>query len=142
MIDPKAELEAIRAEIANRAKARAEAEIANADAVELAAAKRQLADEEAYDKAVSEHGASNIERVDTVRGLVIVKRPTGALFRKFADSEKSDLQAAEQFVMPCRVYPSAEEFGRWIDQTPGIILDIVLACSALAGSKKAQQLKK
>jgi hypothetical protein len=138
----KAELEAIRAEIANRAKARAAAEAASADDAELAAAKRQLADEEAYDKAVSEHGASNIERVETVRGLVIVKRPPGALFRKFADSEKSDTLAAEQFVMPCRVYPSAEVFGRWIDETPGIIVDLVLACSALAGSKKAAQLKK
>jgi pyruvate/2-oxoglutarate dehydrogenase complex dihydrolipoamide acyltransferase (E2) component len=131
--DPKAELAAVRAQLAAIEQARQERD--KDPAVLLAKAKRQLADEMAIADAERVHGAvgEGIACVYTPKGVVIVKRPHHLIFRRFADSGELTTAACEKLIGPCLVHPSKEAFEDLTEEFPGVIATLAALCTKLAG---------
>ncbi len=130
------ELRAKRLEI----EARREADkLANADAEELARETRALADAEAIDAAEKEHGADGIRIVQTEEGVIIVKRPAQATYRKFIDTGKGDTESLDKLAAPCLVYPAKLEYRRLLDKYPHTVVACANAVCALAGAKPSEK---
>lgn len=131
-----AALEARRAELAARREARAaEAEVnAETRALEL-----EVADAEAIDKAETELGVEGkqIAIVRTDLGCVIIKRPTGAAYQRFVDSDLKT-KDAEAFVKSCRVHPEQLGFARILSERPGVLSTLADKAVELAGFKRKE----
>lgn len=136
-----AKLEALRAKRASlAAQPDPEAELDAAIAAEEAA----IALAEAQAKARSELGPEGVKwrTVETLAGSFIVMRPQGAAYRAFQDQENSKYVDAEKFVFPLVRFPSKEAAGRVIDEQPGVLMDLLLAATELAGARAVVQAKK
>jgi hypothetical protein len=102
---------------------------------------RALADEQANAAAEAEHGplGKRIEAVRTGQGVVIVKLPGAALFRRWLDRcvnpKPLTMDDAEQLVRPCVVSPDRETFDRWLKVEGAILPRCAQACSRLAGTR-------
>lgn len=124
-----AELEAKRA-----ARAAAAETSAAALALEL-----EVADAEAIDKAESEHGVEGrhiaVERTDL--GCVIIRRPTGAAYQRFVDSDMQT-KHAEALIKSCRVHPEPLAFARILSERPGALSHLAQKAAALAGFKREE----
>jgi len=125
-----ADLNAQREQIALRRQQRADEE---ERVQKLAEAERALRDEEAVDAAEQEHGAKKIAVVQTDLGVVIVKRPHVATFRKFQDKGSTDSESLEKLVRPCLVYPKLPEFELICSELPATLLRVANAVTMLAG---------
>jgi len=134
------ELEKIREARAVIAAARAQRIGDRAEAEELEREKQLLADDEAMEKAEAAHGPPGraILAVPTDLGVVIVKRPHAALFRRFQDSETTSMQECEKLVRPCVVHPPSAELDKILDQLPATLPRLVVAVGVLAGLRKEE----
>lgn len=124
-----AELEAKQAiAAARRAKLR--------EVDELASAKRALEEETALADAEELHGVDFVRSTKTPMGLVIVKGPHKATWRKFqakfADGKLPADADQEAFVRPCLLRPEASAFDALIEKHPGILLEVVNAVASIA----------
>jgi hypothetical protein len=84
----------------------------------------------------------HIAAVGTRLGVVIVKRPHVATYRKFqelADPKANDL---ENFVRPCVVYPDAAAFDRINDELPGVMGVAAKLIGRLAGAASEELMGK
>lgn len=124
----KAAREALRVE--REAKAEAARLEREADAEE-----RALADETALDAAEREHGEGRVAGVETAMGLVIVKRPHSALYRRFVDAQKATVTEFEKLVLPNVVYPSKERVESILEEQPAVLSELASAVCRLAGAK-------
>jgi hypothetical protein len=126
------EIKRRRAEIAAARERRAE-ERARAAAVEDA--ERELADDEALEKAEIEIGPVDvmIALVDTPLGQIIMKRPHAATFKRFQDRENKKSEYVLEFIKPCRVYPDLAAFERILEALPATAIRCANAAARLAG---------
>lgn len=129
-----AELESIRAKRQALAEAR-EARALPTVGESLALEKRALADDEALDRLEQEHGriGTVIQIVRSNVGGVIVRRPHMAVFRRFQDEGKRDMEAIDRLVRPCVLYPSKPEFDRMCEELPFLMQLVADAVVTLAG---------
>jgi hypothetical protein len=108
---------------------------------ELEREERALKDEQAIADAELEHGplGKRIEAVRTGQGVVIVRRPNPASFRRWQDRNVSSkditMDDAEQLVRPALVHPDKVTFDAWVKEEPGILPRCAAACSRLAGAR-------
>lgn len=125
----------VKAERAKLAAEQAERDAASKDADDLAREEMALANERALADAESKHGRirdGKIGAIETRLGVVIVKRPEPAFYRRFMKG--TDPRAdAEMLVRHCRAYPSAEAFESWMEEQPGLLDPASAVCVALAG---------
>lgn len=129
----KAELKAL----ADAAQARVDAA---SDAAELASLRRQIADAKAIASAEETHGpvGTRIARYDTDLGVVIVKRPNHLFYRQFTDAGKLDTNTCLTLVLRALVHPSREEFDRYAEEQPGIVIPLASLVAQLAGTRAAE----
>lgn len=138
-LDPSAEinseLERVRAARAAIARAREQREAIEAPHRKLAEEELALKNEQAIELAEQEHGLAGkkIAIVGTDLGVVIVKRPHAALFKRFQDRGKTSSKELDELVRPCLVYPTVTEYERICDELPATLLHIADAVSGLAG---------
>jgi hypothetical protein len=104
-------------------------------AAQLAEEKLNLANEQAVEAAEIEHGpvGTKIALVHTSLGVVIVKRPHVATFRKFQDRGKTESKYLLEYVRPCLVYPTLPEYERICDEEPATLARCASALHTLAG---------
>jgi hypothetical protein len=138
---------AARKAAARAALAEAENEIAglhDVEAAEVERLEREAHDKAALAKAIKEHGPVGklIEVVDTVAGMVIVKRPHPATFKRFLDTEKITVDEIDAMSRPCVIYPDMGRYDVMAETQPGIVGEVANACAYLAGVKKAGAAKK
>lgn len=143
--DIESEIHALRARAAAIAAARVQREEATAVTDELAKARRDLADEEAIEKAIAEHGRID-EKIAVVRsalGVVIVKRPSAMRFKKLQD-QGADFSSTEveRFVRPSLLYPDPDRFDQMTEDLPAIWMDCCSAMFRLCGVRKDSVEKK
>lgn len=141
--NPPDELTALREQLA-AARAERERKLdAATQAEELDAARRELADEQAINAAIDEHGilGRDIVAVPTDFGTVIVKRPGALRWRRFQDSDNYKTEALEAFFLPCVVHPTQTELKAMLDKQPAILVRIGNAVTKLAGIRR-DELKK
>lgn len=78
--------------------------------------------------------------VHTQRGVVVVKRPDGAIFKRFqeltGDPSMTDI---EKLVFPCVVHPDRSTFDRWYEERPAIATRCAAAIAQLAGSAASER---
>lgn len=141
-----AELEKIEAKRAERAKQR-EAEIRMPGIV------RSLEDAKALDAAEAEHGSSYVSGgdedgdkhqlavVETSRGLIIVKRPSGPAHKKWRISKHTH-EDNFAYVRGVLVHPPLETFSAIVDERPGALDRVVKAVAELAGVRFAELMGK
>lgn len=142
-LDPKAELARLRDRRAAAETRRAELETPSL-ADELEAARREVADAEAVNAAITEHGKPGvkIEIVDTTLGKVIVKRCSAMRYKKFQDIGDFSAEKCEQLVRPNVVYPTLSVFDAMADEQPMIVFRCANALSRMAGTRKEDVEKK
>ena len=140
MNDLNARLAKAKADLDALAKKRAEREAAQAATDRVEAVERELADAIAIDAAVAEHGplGKMIAAIDTDLGVVIVKRPHAATFRKFQDTGSMKSADLEKLVRPCLVHPDGEKFGALLEQLPATLLRVANVVTELAGMRSAE----
>ena len=137
--DIDAEIHALRARAQAIAAARAQREEASEPTEALIKARRDLADEEAIEKAIAEHGKldEKIAVIRTALGAVIVKRPSAMRFKKLQD-QGADFKSieVERFVRPSLIYPDVERFDQMTEDLPAIWMDCCSAMFRLCGVRK------
>jgi hypothetical protein len=146
-----AEIEALLAELAAARSAREDAEARREakktpdqirDDIERERRKAmeidKLADLEA------QHGPVDkaIRPIETLHGMVVVKRPAEMAYRKFSDMEKVTTSAARELAQSCLVYPDKEQWNRIVADEPAVIVRAANAACWLAGNRKELDEKK
>lgn len=126
-----------------RARLAAEREKREADralAEELEREERAIRDEQAIADAEAAHGplGKKIAAVHTSQGVVIVKRPNAALFRKFTDAGELTSDECERLVRPSLVHPARAVFDKYAEEEPAILVRCANACAKLAGVRKEE----
>ena len=97
-------------------------------------------DDETCARLEAEHGkmGEKIARVDTAAGMVVVRRPQQAVFRRWQSKRDDSLlpEHLEKLVFDSLLYPSKADFGRMLEELPGIIVRTADAVIDLAGVGK------
>lgn len=106
---------------------------------EVERTKRAAVEAQALEEAEQKYGplGTHIRRVDTLDGMVIVKRPERLLFKRFQELDPKQINAAEtrKLVRPSVVYPTLECFDVMIEERPGILGECAIAVCELGGMK-------
>src|SRR5690606_3881381 len=86
--------------------------------------RRELEQERAIAAAEAKHGklGAAIGAVKTRLGVVIMRRPHVAAFRKFQELAQPTMADVEQFVRPHVLEPNRDEFDRMSDELPGLLM--------------------
>lgn len=74
--------------------------------------------------------------------IVVVKRPHELHYRKFRDSEKTDMVSCVRFIKPSVLYPSEEEFSAICSDVPAIADEAAGAGLYLCGVRQKAREKK
>jgi hypothetical protein len=138
------EIERIKAEIAAQRESRRKAAEAFEAARELEQLKAELEDEKRlakedkeFARIETEHGLGGreIARVNTPRGMIVLKRPNHLLYKRWIDtsSDKANTTDSMKLVRPCVVYPSPEDFDALLEVCPSALMTCVNAIAYLAG---------
>lgn len=142
-VDP--ELAALRARAAERAEKAAAREAAEATAVEKKKLLIEAANADAIEKATEVHGAVDVSiaLVDTLDGVVIVKRPERLHWKKFASKlPKLTDEDAETLTRACLVHPTRDEYASLIEKYPALNARCGDAIATLAMGQSAESAKK
>lgn len=141
MSKPKSKIDELRAQLAAARAPREQKQAALDEAAEIARLEREIADEPAIAKAVEEHGAIGemISVIHTPAGVVIVKRPRGAVWRKF--SETHDIKSSDvlSFVKNCLVHPGKTEVEDIFEAYP-VALETVAEQAKLLASVRVRDM--
>ncbi len=135
---PASKLAATKAARVAFEKQRAEKAAARELAEELAREELALKNAQAVACAEDEIGVGKFIALDTDLGVVIVKRCNALIFKKFQDVGKFTTHALEQLVMPCLVYPTADEFDSHLEILPATLTRCADAIATLAGVRAAE----
>lgn len=131
------DIEAMRAELA-RLRAEREALDAAGEAERLREQiereRRELEQERAIAAAEAKHGKLGVAigAVKTRLGVVILRRPHVAAFRKFQEIAEPKMVDVEAFVRPHVLEPSRETFDRWNDELPALLVSCAKVLGTLA----------
>lgn len=132
-LTPEERLAAIKAEREKLAKAREERELAASVASELERESRALEADKAIAEAEEKYGASKIAAVHTDLGVIIVRRPHAAIFKRFQDSGEATYEEFDKLVRPSVVYPDKAKFDAILDELPATMGRLGNAVATLAG---------
>jgi hypothetical protein len=139
--DPKTRLAQLKAEIAENIAKRAARDADRALEAEVSAAQRELADEKAITQAECEHGAVG-EMLSVIRtpthGVIIVKRPSPLVFRRFRDTATHNSEELGKLIRPSLVYPSLTQLELIFDEQPALETVVADQICALAGAGRAK----
>jgi len=132
----------MRAKLAELEAARIERLAAEEEAAEIEALDVQLRNAEAINKFEQELGKQGREIgvIDCEHlGLVIVRKPHAAAWKRFQDTSGKNITSDEVivFVTPHVVFPTKIEFGQVCESMPATPGRCALVLAALAGSRKA-----
>jgi len=134
-----AELEAVRAAKDAREDARRAAVLKD----EIAAARRQAREEAKLAELEAEHGllGKSLARIDTIDGMIVVKRADGIKVRKWQDEHADNVtsDALRQLARPCVVYPELGDFDAIAAERPIVIVNVATEVLRLAGLKLKEQ---
>lgn len=100
---------------------------------ELEREKQALTDDEALSDLEAKYAASRIRAVPTDIGLVVVQRPRAPEYQRFVDKADATYAAANSFVAPCVLYPTAQRFAAMLDEMPGLLPNLLNTVVELAG---------
>lgn len=104
---------------------------------ELDETKRALREQRALTKAEDDHGAlgKQIARIDTVDGMVLVKRADGIKVRRWQDQhgDKITHDACRELARPCVIYPELADFDVLVADRPVVMIAAASAVMQLAG---------
>jgi hypothetical protein len=104
---------------------------------EIETAKRAAREQRAVADAEAKYGpiGKGIETVETIDGLLIVRKPDGIKVRKWQDQhgENINSSACRQITRPCVVYPPLDEFDRMMDERPISLTAATTAVLKLSG---------
>ena len=120
-----------RAAEAKREERQAENDLlAEVEAEELAARNA-----EALEAAEAEHGpiGKKLRAIETSGGVIIVKRPHPATYKRFRDKGEANTAAFDKLVRPCVVHPDKSTFDRILDEEPAALDRCANAIVELAG---------
>lgn len=134
-------LAAAKAAKAEIERKRADRESKRAAEVEVLKAEREAKELAALEDAECMHGpvGTHIAVVETVEGIVIVKRPHPATFKKFQDAGKINSDTIAKFIAPCVVYPDAATFDALCDALAAVPMLCADAITSLAGARAKDQ---
>lgn len=135
------ELKAQRAQlVAARETRTAELEVER----EIEREERAIADEQALQRAIDEHGpvGTHLAVVETSLGNIIVKRASAMKFRRFQDKGDATSQDVEALVRPCVVHPSQAQLDVIFEELPATNVRLASAVIALAGQRSDELVKK
>lgn len=125
-----------RAERARLEEQRAKAEEQRALLEQVEAEELALANARAIEAAEAAHGplGKRIAAVETSAGVVIVKRPHAAQFRRFQNG-KDPQDDALALVRPNVVHPDRAAFDQLLEELPGSLASLTREACRLAGAK-------
>lgn len=130
-----AEKEALRIAAEARQEAREEAVLLD----ELAATKRKRHEEEVLAQMEAKHGLldKQIARVDTIDGMVLVKRADGVKVRRWQDanSDNATMDSLRELAKPCVIHPEPADFDAMVADRPVVMVAVATAVLKLAGLK-------
>ena len=143
-VDSMEDIAALEKQLAAEKDALSEAEAAREKArkasvlkAEIEDARRRRKEEEVLASCEAKHGllGKAIERVDTIDGMIVVKKPDGIKVRKWQDQHKEDISsdALRQLARPCVVYPELSEFDNLVAERPVVMVSVATAVLKLAG---------
>jgi hypothetical protein len=143
-VDAMDEIAELEQQLAAERDALSEAELAREKArkasvlkSEIEEARRRRKEEEALAQCEAKYGllGKNLERVDTIDGMVVVKKPDGIKVRKWQDQYKEDItaDALRQIARPCVVYPELSDFDALVTERPVVMVSVATAVLKLAG---------
>lgn len=75
------------------------------------------------------------EVVDTIEGPVVIKLGEAILHKRFSESKVTPTDVHD-YVTPCVVHPSREEYLQLVDRRPAIEMRCATALAALYGAKR------
>ena len=134
-----AELDKERAELATAEAKREQARKADQLRSDIAEARRKKTEQIAIAEAEGKYGAvgKGIELVETLDGLVIVKKENGIKLRKWQDQHGDNItsSAVRQLARPNVVHPSLDIFDAWAEERPVILVNIATAILKLGGMR-------
>lgn len=145
------ELEALRKELAaaelelESARERRDARKTPAQIrADIEKARREAKELDIFADLETQHGEADkaIRRIDTLHGMVVVKRPAEMAYRKFSDLEKMTTSAAKELAQSCLLYPDKATFNEWASEEPAILARAANAACWLAGNRKELDEKK
>lgn len=106
---------------------------------DIADTRRKKTEQIAIAEAEGKHGAvgKGIELVETLDGLVIVKKENGIKLRKWQDQHGDNVtsSAVRQLARPNVVHPPLEIFDAWAEDRPVILVNVATAVLKLGGMK-------
>ena len=143
-VDSMDEIAALEQQLAAERDALSEAEVAREKArkasvlkSEIEEARRRRKEEEALAQCEAKYGllGKSLERVDTIDGMVVVRKPDGIKVRKWQDQYKEDISAdaLRQLARPCVVYPELSDFDTLVAERPVVMVAVATAVLKLAG---------
>jgi len=105
---------------------------------ELEAEERAAANLDVIEGVEKDHGVEGKtwRRVNTGAGMIIVKRPHIATFRKYQDKGKTDSASLDALVRPCLLHPTKAEFDRIVNEEPAALMRAANAVCYLAGVRR------
>lgn len=117
-------------------KARAEREAERRLLEQVEEAELAARDAKAIEEAEIVHGpiGKKIAATYTPLGVIIVKRPHTALFRRFQDAKEINHKEATKLVRPSVVYPSLDLFDQWMEEVPAALFSLAKQCAQLSGA--------
>lgn len=97
----------------------------------------ELATLELEFKLEKEHGARGVgfEIVETVEGPIAVKLGEGVLHTRFQASKDMSDSTIDEYVRPCVVHPSKEEYLAIVARRPAVAIRCASALASLFGAK-------
>lgn len=139
--DLEARLKKAQAELGRIAAARAESDALEVLRAEVEAKEFALRDAPHVAAAEEAHGAPGVGTmtVETRLGVVVVKRPHAAVFRRFADKASTKSADVEELVRKCVVYPDAAALDTILAELPAVLTRIADAVVILGGAATAER---
>jgi hypothetical protein len=136
-------LAALRARRAQLEDERAQLE-APTEAEQLETEERAVADAEAINRAIQEHGRVDreIAIVRSSLGVVILKRCGALRYKKFQDADDFSVESCERLLRPNVIYPTITTLDDMLEKQPMIAMHCANALGRLAGVRKEDVQKK
>ena len=142
--EPADEIRRLERELADAQAALSEAEVEREKArkaatlkAEIEDTKRRRKEEAALAACEAKYGllGKAIGQVDTIDGMVVVKKPDGIKVRKWQDQHGDNVNtdALRQLARPCVVYPELPEFDTLIAERPVALVAVATEVLKLAG---------
>jgi len=139
------ELERLRAELAAAKAPREAMQAVLEESAEIARLTQELSDEPHIAAAVEEHGAVGdaIAVLHTPAGAIIVRRPKGAVWRRFSETA-AGMKSGDilTFVKSCLVYPQKADVERIFDLHPAALERVGGMLAELANVKASEAVGK